>query len=223
MTTEYKWDLGAKLTNQVKAGDVDAVAKTVKETFQNMVESGTGSLEEMKLRTARVLTIVMRAAYDAGANPHQLVQPRSRSLEHIIEAKTIKQLASLVEEESVALANLVIAERETVEKCLPQAVAYVREHATDGVTRADVADILDCSPRHVSRLFSRVLGKHFKEFVLECRIDKSKQRLTNTNDKIIDIALAMGFSDQNYFSTCFKRLTGVTPGQYRKSGKLRAG
>ena len=218
MTSEFKWDLGVKLDNQIKAGDLDAVAETTRETFENILISGTGLFEEHKLRTARALSMATRSAYEAGANPRQLIDIKNRSLENIIKVKTRKQLETLLMDETMQIAGLVGTEQDAIAERLPEAVKFIQEHATDGVTRSDVADILDCSPRHVSRLFSRVLGKHFKEFVLECRIDKSKQLLTNTDDKIVDIALAMGFSDQNYFGACFKRLTGVTPGQYRRSG-----
>jgi len=102
---------------------------------------------------------------------------------------------------------------EAVADRLPKAVAYVQKHAVEGVTRADVAELIGCSQGHVSRLFSDVLGKHFKEFVLECRIDQAKELLVDTDDKIIDVAFYSGFEDPNYFGTCFKRLTGVTPGQ----------
>ncbi len=217
MSSELKWNLGVKLANQVKAGDVEAVAETTHEIFDNNLESGAGGLEEIKLRTARALTIVTRAAYDAGANPQHLTEARSRSVENIIQAKTRKQLAALLVEEAREIAGLVGAEKDTIAERLPEAVKFIQEHAIDHVTRADVADVLGCSPRHVSRLFSQVLGKHFKEFVLECRIDKAKQLLAETDDKIIDIAFSAGFGDSNYFGTCFKRLTGVTPGQYRKS------
>ncbi len=217
MTSELKWDLGVKLTNQIKAGDVAAVAKTSAEIFQNIVESGTGELEKIKLRAARVLSVAMRAGFDAGANPHQLNAARSNSLDNIIKVKSREQLAKLLLDDSTHIARLVGEEQNTVAERLPHAIKYVHEHAAEGVSRADVADVLGCSVSHVSRIFSKVLGKHFKDFVLECRIDKAKQLLTETDDKIIDIAFAIGFSAPNYFGSCFKRLTGVTPGQYRRT------
>jgi len=217
MTTNFKWDLGVRLTHQVKAGDVEAVGETTTEIFNNIVASGSGKLDEVKLRIHRALGMATRAAYDAGAAPRQLIAARDRTLESILKARSVKRLMTVAVNEARHIATLVGAERDAVADRLPKAVAYVKKHAVEGVTRADIAKLMDCSQGHVSRLFSDVLGKHFKEFVLECRIDQAKKLLLSGDDKIIDVAFYSGFEDPNYFGTCFKRITGVTPGQYRRS------
>ena len=217
MKSKFKWDLGVKLTNQIKAGDLEAVAQTAREFLDNFNETGSGSMKETTLRVGRVLCTGGRAAYDGGASHAQLEEARTRTLERLLHAQSKKQLGEIFIEELVHLAELVGRKKTLVEENLPQAMEYVREHATDGVSRADVADILGCSEDHVSRLFSQVLGKNFRDVVLECRIEKAKQLLTETDDKIIDIAFAAGFCDQSYFAACFKRLTGVTPSSYRHS------
>ncbi|NLI60158.1 MAG: helix-turn-helix transcriptional regulator, partial [Clostridiales bacterium] len=48
----------------------------------------------------------------------------------------------------------------------------------------------------------------------------SKSLLLEDISSILDIALALGFSNQNYFSILFRRYTGITPMQYRKNGGL---
>lgn len=217
MKSKFKWDLGVKLTNQIKAGDIEAVAQTTREFLENFDETGSGSMKETTLRVGRVLCTGGRAAYDGGAAHTQLEEARTRTLERLLHAQTKKQLEEIFIEEIVHLAELVGREKSLVEENLPQAMKYIHEHATDGVSRADVADILGCSEDHVSRLFSQVLGKNFRDVVLECRIEKAKHFLTETDDKIIDIAFATGFCDQSYFAACFKRLTGVTPSSYRLS------
>ena len=47
------------------------------------------------------------------------------------------------------------------------------------------------------------------------RIEESKRLLTTSNYSIVDIAIAVGFEDQSYFSKVFKKYTGITPKQFR--------
>ena len=64
--------------------------------------------------------------------------------------------------------------------------------------------------------FKRVTGKTINEFVLDKRIDLSKQILAFTNISIEELALKCGFSSQSYFTRAFKKKTGLSPMQFRK-------
>ena len=55
--------------------------------------------------------------------------------------------------------------------------------------------------------------------MLGIRIDRAKELLDFTDESIADIAEASGFSDQNYFARTFKKVTGMTPTQYRNIGR----
>ena len=50
----------------------------------------------------------------------------------------------------------------------------------------------------------------------EVRVEKSKELLREGNLSTLSIALSVGFNNQNYFNMTFKKLTGMTPLQYRK-------
>ena len=64
--------------------------------------------------------------------------------------------------------------------------------------------------------FKRVTGKTINEFVLDKRIDLSKQILAFTNISIEELAEKCGFSSQSYFTRAFKKKTGLSPMQFRK-------
>ena len=64
--------------------------------------------------------------------------------------------------------------------------------------------------------FKRVTGMTINEFVLEKRIDLSKQILAFTNISIEELALKCGFSSQSYFTRAFKKKTGLSPMKFRK-------
>lgn len=66
-------------------------------------------------------------------------------------------------------------------------------------------------------LFKRAVGIPPAEYVARQRIERSKYHLRSSNDSITEIALKLGFSSSQYYSTTFRRYSGVTPRQYRKT------
>ena len=65
------------------------------------------------------------------------------------------------------------------------------------------------------REFAATIGKSPKTYILDCKLQKSKEMLSTSSYTIKEICSALGFFDDAYFSKLFKRATGLTPMQYR--------
>jgi LacI family transcriptional regulator len=95
------------------------------------------------------------------------------------------------------------------------ALRYVREHACDGITVGHAAGHLATSRATLDRHFHRILGRSVKVEIDRIRIDRAKQLLEETDYKVTLIAEMTGYGMAPQFVTAFKRLTGMTPGEYR--------
>lgn len=84
-------------------------------------------------------------------------------------------------------------------------------------TLEDYARELNISPRHASRIIRKNFGMSFVEKLTETRIEHAKVALADTQDSLNHIATSCGFQSYGYFITCFRKNTGMTPAQYRKS------
>jgi AraC family transcriptional regulator len=84
----------------------------------------------------------------------------------------------------------------------------------------ELAAIANLSPYHFSRAFKLATGVAPHRFVLERRIQRARLHLADGNETLAGIAYATGFSSQAHFSSMFRRLTGMTPGEYRQSVRL---
>jgi len=72
-------------------------------------------------------------------------------------------------------------------------------------------------PAHLSREFRRQFGCTLGEYGRQIRIDQAKSQLITTKLPLAEISLRLGFSDQAHFSRTFKRYTGFSPLEYRRS------
>jgi len=98
-----------------------------------------------------------------------------------------------------------------------RAKQYMLEHFGEyGITLESTAGILRASPVYLSRLFKQELGTSFGAYLTQIRIRKACQLLNATDLSISEIAEQTGYETQHYFSTSFRKSTGVSPLQYRK-------
>jgi len=77
------------------------------------------------------------------------------------------------------------------------------------------------SAHTLPRAFLRAFGETPHRYVLNRRLERARELLIATDMPVVDIALATGFSSQSHLATAFRRLTGVTPGEYRKDAGRR--
>lgn len=85
-----------------------------------------------------------------------------------------------------------------------------------GLTLESMAGILQASPVYLSRLFKQEFGSSFGSYLTKVRIQKAAQLLISTDMSIHEVAERSGYETQHYFSTAFKKHTGVSPLQFRK-------
>ena len=66
-------------------------------------------------------------------------------------------------------------------------------------------------------MFKKETGQTFINYLNNYKIERSKDLLKNTNKTLLDISLEVGFNNQSYYSTIFKKYTNMTPQEYRET------
>lgn len=94
------------------------------------------------------------------------------------------------------------------------ALSYIRAHYSEKLSLGDVADHVYCSHWHLSRLLAAT-GHNFSEAVNNARVEEAKKRMLDPKYHLADIAVEVGFSDSAQFSRAFKKMTGISPNEYR--------
>ena len=100
-------------------------------------------------------------------------------------------------------------------------VEYIEEHLDAGPTLEQMAAVARISPYHFARQFKAATGLPPYQYVIMRRVERAKQLLqAGTDLSLAEVAARAGFSDQSQFSHHFKRLVGVTPGQFRMPARI---
>ncbi|MFV0362514.1 MAG: response regulator [Suipraeoptans sp.] len=93
---------------------------------------------------------------------------------------------------------------------------YIETHFKNNISLEVIAEEIGLSPCYLSTLFSNSEKISIKEYIINIRIEASKQLLKDTSLKIYEVAGSVGYMDSRYFSQLFKKKTGYTPKQYQE-------
>ena len=98
---------------------------------------------------------------------------------------------------------------------IPMVIEYLNKNYYHNISLNDVAKNVNLSYNYLSKAFKDELGKSFIDYLTELRIEKSMKLLANENISIKEICQKNGYNDPNYYSKAFKKITGMTPTEYR--------
>lgn len=101
--------------------------------------------------------------------------------------------------------------------------SYIREHYMYDISMQDAARAMNYSEAYFSKLFKQCFQKNFTAYLTQYRVEEAKRRLQQPTVNVKDIGKAVGYGDSNYFAKVFKRITGLSPTEYRLSIFLDGG
>jgi len=96
---------------------------------------------------------------------------------------------------------------------------YIEAHAAEPILLGDLASLAGMEIHKVARAFKRTFGIAPHRYILRARVARAKAMLRKHELSLVDVALTAGFSNQSHFTKVFKKATGLSPSNYRKSVK----
>ena len=97
-----------------------------------------------------------------------------------------------------------------------EALEYINHHLNEVITLDEVADHVYLSGYYFGKLFKKEVGMNFVDYINEKKINRSMILLQDSTWSIDSIAHSLGFSQSSYFSKLFKRVTKLSPREYRQ-------
>ena len=95
--------------------------------------------------------------------------------------------------------------------------AYIVAHYFEPLSRDQIAAEFHLTPQYLAKLYSKKTGKFMMDFLREYRLEQARKLLSRGELSVSEVAMQTGFDNFSYFSTLFKKETGISPQQYRAS------
>lgn len=113
-------------------------------------------------------------------------------------------------------------DKETNEnEIIKNVIYYIKENFSKDINLQDVAEVSNISYHYLSKMFKNATGKGFNEFLNEVRVKRALQLLLNPELSIKEVSMSVGIPDPNYFSKVFKKISGVSPSEYKFTKRVR--
>lgn len=177
-----------------------------------------GCLAKFILLTAYSDFRYAQSAVRAGASDYLLKPLKDGELEETIRRifKPEREKKKIETDKTITPIQFQFKPKENVSnKFIIQALYYIKSHYQSDITISSVAEYLDISEGYLSRLFKKETGYTFTNYLTYYRILSACMILKNCRAKVYQVAGEVGYTDTAYFSTLFKKLTGVSPSEYQ--------
>jgi AraC-like DNA-binding protein len=126
------------------------------------------------------------------------------------------KLLTIFAQHLAMLSNQVFIQQENAEPpVIAKARNYIQEHQTEDLNLGQVAKAVNMSSYYFCKMFKKVTGINFTDYVARVRIEKSKNLLLNPNLRVSEIAFEVGFQSLTHFNRVFKKILGQSPTEYR--------
>jgi len=146
----------------------------------------------------------LRKAYFSG----KVVSPKQH--------ESAVKLLTIFAQHLAILSNQVFIQQENAEPpVIKRAREYIHEHQAEELSLNQVARAVNMSTCYFCKMFKKVAGINFTDYVARVRIEKSKNLLLNPNLRVSEIAFEVGFQSLTHFNRVFKKLLGQSPTDYR--------
>jgi AraC-like DNA-binding protein len=134
----------------------------------------------------------------------------------------IVKLLSIFAQHLSLISNQIVVQQKSLEPpVITRAKAYIAAHQTDDLTLSQVAKAVNTSTFYFCKMFKKVTGLNFTDYVSRLRVERARNLLLNRNLRVSEIAYEVGFQSLTHFNRVFKRILGVSPTQYRAQLPLR--
>ena len=101
-----------------------------------------------------------------------------------------------------------------------QAINYISDHLSEGISVDDVADALKLNKSYLCSIFKKETGITIGSFIEHKKNELAIEYLSNTDMSYLDISNTLGYTSYSYFIQRFKKMNGVTPSDYRKKNRM---
>lgn len=126
-------------------------------------------------------------------------------------------LRSLLEQRLLAAGKALTAHHHATPDPMSEIARYMDAHYQEDLSLQQIAARFYLSREYISRKFKHQFGLNWSEYLGKLRINNAKLLLQNPSLRIAKISEMVGYQDEKYFSKVFKKMEGITPGEYRKT------
>ena len=207
--------------NRIKSGDVEGVRDRFK-IARKKFEQGRGELSDNPVRNMIYhlvvsAAVISRMCIDGGMERDVAYTLSDIYIRKADVATSTEEVLDLIAEMQIDYATRMreLRKMNSVSKHMRRSIDYIYDNLHRSITVKELAEREGLSTGYYSRLFLKEMGVNVNQFINDTKIRTAQNILKYSDFSILDISISLGYSSQSAFTSIFKKITGMTPKDYR--------
>lgn len=215
----YPFDSSGYLLEAIKAGDINNIKTTLASISNILKRKETLSWVNIKLIFIEMITSTLKILVKTNDISCSTWAEGISLYDSIEKSDTIDEIIEDVQSFCIeASEKLALTRNNSNYNIIAKVKNYINNnYKHEELSLNSAAEYASVSSVYLSSLFKKETGINFKTYLINKRMDKAIELLNTTNFKTYEIAHLVGFSNPHYFSISFRKYTGKSPTDYRKS------
>lgn len=213
----YPFELERSLLESLAQGDKPGTLQKLQEYLAALFAAGGGNPAWMNQKALELIVLLSRTLMEKGADEQQTLFWLQRCQKEVSQRKNFHDLSAWLYETLSDLLDRTAGYADARHaNIIHRCIQYIGTGYAEHLTLESAARALFLSPDYLSRIFSKETGTSFNRYLNNVRITKAKELIRSGNLRLTDISQMVGYDDQSYFTKVFRRITGMSPNEYRK-------
>lgn len=198
----------------------------LKKLFETTPIGRTGQIAYDVLRQEKnnsicSITLCTRAAISGGLNSETAFQLSDLTIQKIENCRSVNEIQKLSGQIITDFCERVstLQNNPNNSPVINRVVKYINENIADKITVEELAQLVHTNRSFLSSKFKSEMGIPLIEYIAKQKIAEAKRLLLYSDKSLSSIAAYLSFSSQSHFQNTFKKITGLTPAEYRKNKK----
>lgn len=208
-----------RLLKLIEKGEVESIIQAYDE-----IQEGSASLTALFLSPVYqspisiLRALARKAAERSGLSIITIDQITQKSVQRLSGTSNVRKQTQYCYEMLVELTTAVrdhLANTSGYSPAIVKVAEYLSLNYTQNVSTDTLCRISDYSPSHLAKIFKHETGRTITQYIAELRCRQAAEMLRETTLPVQEISSYVGYADNNYFVKVFKKVTGMTPSEYR--------
>ncbi|MFS0723114.1 response regulator [Paenibacillus sp. 1P07SE] len=200
----------------LKTGDVAQVTLQLDKLFEELRTSpGIGFVDCQRI-CLQLLLVTSQFLSEFGMRAGDLGERESEAWSQLMKLETIDDMSLHIKKYLMAVCKRIESRQEKpVPEVITAIMRIIHERYPDNLTIADIASQVYLAKTYICLLFKQETGETINEYITRVRMEKAKERLTGSDQKLAEICASIGYAEPSYFTKQFRKYTGMNPSDYR--------
>jgi len=206
-------ELSKRVRHEIKLRDADAIRQDFTDFISKYGNQNDYTRDYIKFLSSTLIKDIYSALIDTRQKEMEDMIVQFYRTDDVRQLNTIvNKLIDLLEKEFKKSESLVHSEVQDV-------IRYIYAHYNLDLSVDLLAEYVCLAPSYLSHIFKKETGENLGKFIKRVRMEKASDMLKNTHEKIVTVAVAVGYNNVSYFCQSFREYYGISPQKYRNQGE----